>query len=649
MSKQGRPKMNFKVIGTPLPPEDKDKHKFVPVWKQEARDEKGSKKFHGAFTGGLSAGFHNTVGSREGWAPASFTSSRDHRHLSKATHCAEDYMDEEDLRELQTGATLFVSDAFKPGVSSTLVAQKGLGWEILRSTGWKGKEQDDKALEALFGLVRRQKKDPGLRTLSSGIGISVLEEDEDDDVYLYSNDERTLGEIYNGNIDSNEAKNLPTPTSRPDFKVESSHLVFLAGFVPALKKCLAEISVPAPIIPVGFKPKRPYISNRDSGDDSKHDEHRVGLSVEQRASLLGEKTIVDRDTVKVPSQDNVLKLDVATAMSAQRGYMPFQATPLKDARYRQFLDHFVSPHTVSLPSRLPNMSVSEYQREQEEFLKSASIYRPLPSAMAAKFVSASAPKFSKEAPLTPRAGLYRPETRQDRCIADVSNVCIAEPVPIQENKDQIVYGEATRQETIWIPSGSLCRIFHVDPPTISSSAVNVSKTVAPVLSLQSVKEIVSQSNYSEKVDLRSLEHSEEGSNHNIDDNDDDATVDITETLERPAMDLFKSIFCGSSSSSEDEPEITPALSQTPSLNFESAVHIPDLSITQTTLPSRKHWKKSIRKLPAVCVIDDVVERLPATAKVIPTAARMLADEDEEEEEALLITRKKTRPAASDLW
>jgi G patch domain-containing protein 1 len=38
----------------------------VPLWKQEVRDEKGRRRLHGAFTGGFSAGYFNTVGSKEG-------------------------------------------------------------------------------------------------------------------------------------------------------------------------------------------------------------------------------------------------------------------------------------------------------------------------------------------------------------------------------------------------------------------------------------------------------------------------------------------------------------------------------------------------------------------------------------------------------
>ena len=39
---------------------------FVLIISFQARDEKGRKRLHGAFTGGFSAGYFNTVGSKEG-------------------------------------------------------------------------------------------------------------------------------------------------------------------------------------------------------------------------------------------------------------------------------------------------------------------------------------------------------------------------------------------------------------------------------------------------------------------------------------------------------------------------------------------------------------------------------------------------------
>ena len=52
--------LSYVGVGTPLPPDDpesRDDGSFVPVWQQEARDERGRKRFHGAFTGGFSAGY----------------------------------------------------------------------------------------------------------------------------------------------------------------------------------------------------------------------------------------------------------------------------------------------------------------------------------------------------------------------------------------------------------------------------------------------------------------------------------------------------------------------------------------------------------------------------------------------------------------
>ena len=72
---------------------------------QTVRDEEGRRRFHGAFTGGFSAGYYNTVGSVEGFIPKSFISHRGDKHhagnkSSTTFHSKpEDYMDEEDFGE----------------------------------------------------------------------------------------------------------------------------------------------------------------------------------------------------------------------------------------------------------------------------------------------------------------------------------------------------------------------------------------------------------------------------------------------------------------------------------------------------------------------------------------------------------------------
>ncbi|USP74308.1 hypothetical protein yc1106_01582 [Curvularia clavata] len=105
---------NYVTLGTQLPEEEADDGAFVPVWKQTVTDERGRRRLHGAFTGGFSAGYFNTVGSKEGWTPKTFVSSRTNRHKDQSAgpvQRAEDFMDDEDLaaaaesRQLETAHT----------------------------------------------------------------------------------------------------------------------------------------------------------------------------------------------------------------------------------------------------------------------------------------------------------------------------------------------------------------------------------------------------------------------------------------------------------------------------------------------------------------------------------------------------------------
>ncbi|CAE6437542.1 unnamed protein product [Rhizoctonia solani] len=145
---------NFCLIGTPLPSlaSTKDANEFVPVWKQEVRDEKGRRRLHGAFTGGFSAGYFNTVGSKEGWTPSTFKSSRNARTTQQVSR-PEDFMDEEDLAEMRDSQKLV--DTSEPAGSAsqfqssddssltsalqslTLPSADSPGAMLLRKMGWK--------------------------------------------------------------------------------------------------------------------------------------------------------------------------------------------------------------------------------------------------------------------------------------------------------------------------------------------------------------------------------------------------------------------------------------------------------------------------------------------------------------------------------
>ncbi|KAK3381472.1 hypothetical protein B0H63DRAFT_475795 [Podospora didyma] len=146
----------YVIFGTALPPLDpdvRDDGSYVPVWKQEVRDERGRKRLHGAFTGGFSAGYFNTVGSKEGWTPSTFVSSRTNRHKDGAkveTQRPEDFMDEEDLADAEEARKIQTTAAFT-GIGSTeddvsranslmgLFRAEGetMGTKLLKMMGWK--------------------------------------------------------------------------------------------------------------------------------------------------------------------------------------------------------------------------------------------------------------------------------------------------------------------------------------------------------------------------------------------------------------------------------------------------------------------------------------------------------------------------------
>ncbi|XP_065211862.1 G patch domain-containing protein 1 homolog [Planococcus citri] len=92
---------DFVSYGNALDPIDEDsipRKKPITAEDQYAKDERGRRRFHGAFTGGFSAGFFNSVGSMEGWKPTGFISSRTNRTRSK-DQTIFDYMDDEDTGE----------------------------------------------------------------------------------------------------------------------------------------------------------------------------------------------------------------------------------------------------------------------------------------------------------------------------------------------------------------------------------------------------------------------------------------------------------------------------------------------------------------------------------------------------------------------
>ncbi|CAI6355301.1 unnamed protein product [Macrosiphum euphorbiae] len=165
---------------------------------QFVKDENGRRRFHGAFTGGFSAGFYNTVGSLEGWTPSTFKSSRDSKTTLKSQN-AYDFMDEEDKKDLGIDASSLKIKAEysdhssrkrqlpivntgpipgKPVLGEILKPIKGTwGVELLRSMGWKPGQGVGPQLTQREKL--RAKKE--LENVGMKFSINTKYDDDDDD------------------------------------------------------------------------------------------------------------------------------------------------------------------------------------------------------------------------------------------------------------------------------------------------------------------------------------------------------------------------------------------------------------------------------------------------------------------------------------
>ncbi|NXW69469.1 GPTC1 protein, partial [Hirundo rustica] len=194
--------------GSPLQPlqEGERIKKPVPLQEQTVKDAKGRyQRFHGAFTGGFSAGYFNTVGTKEGWTPSAFVSSRQKR-ADRTILGPEDFMDEEDLSEFGiapkdiTTTDDFASktkDRIKekarqiagvvapiPGTTAfdDLIGPSKItiGVELLRKMGWKEGQGIGPRVKR---KPCRQKPDPTVKIYGCALppGLSEGSEDEEDE------------------------------------------------------------------------------------------------------------------------------------------------------------------------------------------------------------------------------------------------------------------------------------------------------------------------------------------------------------------------------------------------------------------------------------------------------------------------------------
>ncbi|XP_013775608.1 G patch domain-containing protein 1-like [Limulus polyphemus] len=187
------------AYGTPLEPLEEDEAPTKkPSQDQRVTDEEGRVRFHGAFTGGFSAGYFNTVGTKDGWAPSSFTSSRAKKAESIEQH-PEDFMDDEDLgkygiapKHIQTTQNFgvpYVNQERKqtfpvstegpipgdpPLKDLILPVNESIGVHLLRKMGWRPGQGIGPRVKK-----RQKQQNPGVKIYGCSLPPAESEEEED--------------------------------------------------------------------------------------------------------------------------------------------------------------------------------------------------------------------------------------------------------------------------------------------------------------------------------------------------------------------------------------------------------------------------------------------------------------------------------------
>ncbi|CAL1290081.1 unnamed protein product [Larinioides sclopetarius] len=465
-------------FGTPLPEiEEESVLRKKAARELEVRDEKGRQRFHGAFTGGFSAGYFNTVGTKEGWTPSTFVSSRDKKSNDHRQQNPEDFMDEEDFgafgistRRIHTTSNFqdtsdarvskrkFTDiDSVIPGEAPlkdiVRPVRESIGIKILRKLGWKpGQgigprikksasvkiygccpfpesaelEEDDpyaqsftfapddteagiyKPKDNVFGLgysgLSKEsvlsaridtftptttkswlKKDKKKLTISGqAFGVGTFEDDDED---IYSKDDMSQYDFSDLEVKGTSQSTNTSGSKQLSIAHNIVDGFCLASQPPAIKKYY-----PPPQLPPNFRPVRISVTTKTQLIQETQFKSRHNLSADERSFLLGEKKFQSFQLTKFSSSE---KKSQPVVENINRGlpknnhrFRPFPNDEEKQKRYEEYLILKDSGelHKLIQP---PSMTEWEKQQELEEFARAAMLFKPLSSALSAKFESRS--------------------------------------------------------------------------------------------------------------------------------------------------------------------------------------------------------------------------------------------------------------------
>ncbi|OLL23703.1 G patch domain-containing protein 1 isoform C [Neolecta irregularis DAH-3] len=586
------PKSEFVFLGTALPPLDpdaRDDGSFQPLWKQEVRDERGRKRLHGAFTGGWSAGYFNTVGSKEGWIPATFKSSREKRaQFHQAT--AEDFMDEEDLQDLADNKEVATKEGFE-GIGSTeedvlrrglddlVTKDESIGIKLLRKMGWReGQgvgprteiETDDpnaigykfapnntilvllKNKRDSYGLgwiphsglekLHREVEDKEDKNTRGGIGVGILDDDgeDEDDPYELGpkiSYDRILGEKKKSGKKAKlkaASRHAFLPRSRAS-TVRKCHdgRLPLEGFVLSLAPLMLSSKwFEPPAIPSDFIPTA-------SGDGSASIQLPVkDLNPASRGALLGETPLPGKSVFDflTPAARSVL------VQATGREDLPAALGEVHESTHIPILDR---ENAISaLRGYMPYADDAKKQARYKFFLEVQAGFREefdRPKTQTRdhwikelREFAGAAKIFKPMSQMMASRFTTSSSTVQSSVVEDTGQGGISAPKELSQAEQAAsisMFGPLTRTIADWYPTRLLCKRFNVRDPHPEGSKVPVEDDEKDVLRKSVVQDMMrertGEANYV-IPDAKKLE------------------TERNDALEadRPDMGVFESIFGG---------------------------------------------------------------------------------------------------------
>ncbi|XP_040564077.1 G patch domain-containing protein 1 homolog [Lepeophtheirus salmonis] len=634
----------YSAFGTPLPSisgDDPIRKKPLRVEEQIATDENGLRRFHGAFTGGFSAGFYNTAGSRDGWAPKSFKSSRKKPNQDTFSQKPDDFMDEDDRggfgfapQGLKTNSA-FESHSRKRDFASSFQehnqsipgepvfqqiftsVKDSIGVSLLKGMGWKEgkgigpklrKDKKNKLKKAIQriqpqGLHHSQESDEDdddsfntkykdflfspddipqsvaqpksnsfgigykglggthhflmgpLTTTSSAVkfrtksgskgsikgqafGVGIYEE-EDADIYGNTN----MSEYDFSLSVENESPEKKSRSRKSRWTTDPNVDATIDGFLQAscTSFVLSRTIYKPPQLPKGFKP---HIFKKSRFEPESRPIKNPNPTPSDRNTIISTQQEIEvrekqEKEISESAVNEINKLiESYSKPSELKGeFCPFPDDIPKQKRYEEYLicaKHNKRTLGLKVIQRRTSMSEAEKMKEMFDFQRVESLFKPLVSSMAAKFVSANQ--------------------------NDTNDTKNKISLQLEHAVSTKTYGKLTREKVIWNPAPLLCVRFNVKNPYLgkelqsnTGSHSGRNNIFAHVLEMEDKKYTDSRGEGGQSKELKVITDKSSLESKSITTSKLEVNNMVEECVkEKPSIDLFKSIFLDSSDESEGE-------------------------------------------------------------------------------------------------